>query len=102
MKRSLALAAALASAAAACTADTSVPTTPTFSAARYLPERPRTGSGAGTAAARRGPRARAPPRDLRGLTGVKAVSAANRGRPSTPTTPACGARPGTSRTRSRG
>ena len=80
MKRSLALAAALASAAAACTTDTSVPTTPTFSAARYLPEAPPDrGPGQAPQAPVAGPAPEPRPETVRGLTGVKAVSAANRG-----------------------
>ena len=57
---------------AGCAGDTSVQTTPTFSAARYLPDRP------AAQAPVAGPTPEPHPENVRGLTGVKAISAANR------------------------
>jgi Conjugal transfer protein len=67
--------AAFVAAGAGCSADTSVKTTPTFSAARYLPAAP---TGPQDQAGPSGPTPEPRPERARGLTGVKAVSAANR------------------------
>jgi Conjugal transfer protein len=71
--RAYLLAGAAVAALAGCAADTSVQTTPTFSAARYLPpDRP------AAQAPVAGPTPEPHPENVRGLTGVKAISAANR------------------------
>src|SRR4051794_7186472 len=71
--RAYLLARAAVAALAGCAADTSVQTTPTFSAARYLPpDRP------AAQAPVAGPTPEPHPENVRGLTGVKAISAANR------------------------
>jgi len=68
----LACQAALIVAESGCSSDTSLPTTPTFSAARYVPAVP-----AGGNAAPAGPTPEAT-RESRGLTGARAIVAANR------------------------